>query len=929
MKHTYSLCAAVLLALPGCDKPATPAAPKPESEPTAPTAASFEAVPLETIYSDSFDSDPKSGGWENWQPVNNMNRDFATHDAESLRLSDTIRGMWQKKVPVPEGGIYRLSAKVKTDDPKRSEFGIAVRPVAANQKFAAPLNQFIAQNTGSAESTDWTRREVFWVVPASGEANGEKLGGYDLEFLTRKLPGSAWCDDMTVEKVRIDPPYYTSFASGDEGWKWEVTRQGNESTGEVTHVADGFADAGSVRVEIKSGNAPGIAAGRSFPVSALAGASRWTLSAFAKAEAGKAIPRLMVQQYDAEGKQLVEATGPDMEGKGWSTVAVTFDVLKEAAEIRLLLANGSPDSAALFDNVLLRPAYGTEEAPRGSLFPLRVGVYPADQIAAIDGSQPQITMNSGQAGAVAIFLSGDKDADGKTIVEVELPKWLKLLAAEQPVWGTAPLKWETLPGRDAGHARYRFIDPYPWQKLMMRGMPNHWTNLLLVLEADAPPGTDGEALIQTRLGDKTGEERRLPVRVRESIRPVERSDDFRVGMWALGWLNFYDEAIREKLLGTYAAAGFNLGQYRQDRPFVAATFEKLGLAPFVCIIPTPDMRDGYTGTPLLTDESAMRTINGKPIPGHLAIGLALDDPTFREAYKKRLAFLLDGFPEHGGYAVFDLEYQGENGTLNACFHPSTIEAFRKWAKLPAEETLTPRDILDKHGEKWADFRLWAYAEVIRIARECLRELRPEIQTINYDYLLEPGGKEPASVRVAPNSTLRADPYVDGHVISTTNREGVAFIDALDRTVPHLKGVVWASPFLMKEMGLLTSKNYPYWQISAREFRFETVAAAAYGAKGIAGFPGQLLDADFLLARRDGLADVQRYADFYFRGKRDDSSVTLVEPKSSIRRTVHLHGERRLLTLFNGSPEPTTVKWRFGNEEKTTEVEGRGYAQIEL
>jgi len=935
MKHHLILFTAALLVLPGCDKPAATTESKQDPQPV-PFAAAFEAVPVQTIYSDSFESDPKADGWSTWQPQPAVNPNFATHEEESLRLTQTLRGLWQKKIPVPEGGIYRLSARVRTDDPGRSEFGIGVRPMDANQKFTAMLNQFFARNFGLASTTDWTRREVFWVIPAHGEINGQKLGGYDLEFITGQLPGSAWCDDLTVEKVRIDPPYYTNFETADEDWKWEVTFPGNESTGEVTHVAEGFGDAGSVRVTIKSGNAPGIAAARSLPASALAGASRWTLTAFAKVDEGKAIPRLMVQYYDSEGKQIMEATGPDMvagqanqEAENWGMVELTFDLLEQAAEVRLLLANGGPDSSALFDNVLLRPAYDTEEAPRGSQYPVRLGVYPAEQIAAIDGSQPEITVNSGQAGGIGIFLSGDKNAAGPTLVEVELPTWLKLLAAEQPVWGEEPLEWETLPGRDARHLRYRFTNPYPWQELMMRGMPNHYTCLLLVVEPDAPPGTDGEALIQTRIGDKTGEERLLPVRVRETVQPVERSPDYRVGLWNLQWLNVYDQTVREKLLGTYAAAGFNLAQFRHDRPFLPATFEKLGMAPFVCIIPTPDMRDGYGGTTLLTDETAMRTNDGQPYRNHLAIGLALNDPVFREAYKKRLAFLLNGFPQQGGYAVLDLEYQGKNATRTACFHPSTIEAFRQWAKLPAEETLTSEVILSQHGEKWADFRLWAYAEVIRIAVECLREQRPEIQTINYAYLLEAGGNEPASIRIAPNSAVRADPYVDGHLISTSNRDGAAFIDALGRTIPYLKRPVWVCPFVMKEMGLLYSKNYPYWQISAREYRFQTVAAAALGARGQGGYPGYLLDADYLLALRDGVADIQRQADFYFRGKRDDSSVTLVEPQPSIRRSVHLLGERRLLTIFNGSDEPATVQWRYGKEERTTGVEGRGYAQVEL
>lgn len=931
MQYPFRLCACALLLLTGCDKPAAKSQSK--SEPPPPrSAAAFEAVPLETIYADSFTTDSKTDGWSNWQPGTNSNADFAAHDpdigksgAGSLRLSETRRGLWQKILPISGGGIYRLTASLKTDDTSRNEFGLAVRPVDANKKFSTMLNQFVARNTGLTESNDWTRREVFWVIPASGEINGEKLGGYDIEFEAADLPGSAWCDDLTVEKVRIDPPYYTNFANDSEGWELYI-RQGNEAVGKVAHAAEGFADTGSLEVSLVSG-VPGIAAARDLPRSAFEGLTRWTIEAYAKAE-GKAKPRVAVLQFDAGGKPLGEATGATWEGEGWSPVVLTFDVRDEAAEVRLLLLNSGPDTAR-FDGVLLRPAYDSEAPPPGSLHPLRVGVYPADQIAAIDGSPAQITVNSGQAGAVGIFLSGEKRTDAKTVVEVELPDWLKLLAAEQPIWGTAPLQWETLPGRTAAHIRYRFTDPYPWQTLMMGDMPNHYTNLLLVFEADAPPGTDGEALIQTRLGDDKGEERRLAVRVREAILPVDRSEDFRVGLWSFQWPNLFDETIREKLLGTYAAAGFNLGHFRHDRPFMLATFEKLGFVPYVSIIPTPDMRDGYKGTPLLTDENAMRLIDGKPYAGHVAIGLALDDPGFRAAYKKRLASLLKGFPERGGYAFLDLEYWGKSSTLSACFHPSTIESFRRWAKLPVEESLTPQVILDKHGKAWAEFRLWAYAEVIRIARECLLEIRPEIQVFNYDYVLEPGGKEPAYIHTSPMSSLRADPYVDGHIIPTSNREGAAFIDALENTIPFLKQPVWAIPFVMKEMGLLTSNNYPYWQISAREYRFETVAAAAYGAQGLSGYPGQLLDADYLLARRDGLADVHSYADFYFRGKRDDASVALVDPLPVIRRAVHLHGDRRLLTLFNGSLEPVTVKWRYENEEKNTEVEGRGYAQLEL
>ncbi len=930
MKIPYSngiLGAAVLALLSGCPAPAQP--------------SKYEVVPLETIYADSFTTNPYETDWKTWQSDQNLNKLFARHDTAegggepgSLRLRDTMGGLWQKIIPIEEGGLYRLVASVRTDDPGRSEFGVAVRPCDSRQKFTHAFNEFVAQDLEAAKSGDWTRREVLWVVPASGAINGEKLGGYDLEFTTRNLQGSAWCDDLKVEKIRIASPWYSHFETDAQGWELYL-REGNESVGKITRAPEGFGDKGSLEVTVSEGVA-GVAASRTLPRSAFEGSTRWTLTAIGSA-GGKGVPCLGVQQLDAAGKPLSDITGKPLgsallgkapEEGHWGLLALTFDLHKDTAEVRLLLVNSGPDTAR-FDNVLLRPAYESEAPPAVSSFPLRAGVYPADAIAAITGSESAITLNAGQTGAVCIFLSGEKREKATTVVEIEVPVWLKLLTAEYPIWGDVTLKWETLPGSDDAHTRYRFTNPYPWEENMVGDMPGSYSGLLLVFDVDTPADTEGEVRLQTRLDDDAGEERRLPVRVRQALKPLERTAEFHVGLWSFLWPNVFDDAAREKLLTTYAAAGFNLGHYRQDRPFVAATFEQHGLAPYANIIPTPDVRDGYAGTPLLTPANAMQSIAGKPVPGHMAIGLALDDPAFRQAYKKRLADLLSGFPEQGGYAFLDPEYWGEAGTLTACFHPSTIEAFRRWAKLPAGEALTPRLILDKHGEQWADFRLWAYGEVLRIARECLRELRPEIQVYCYDYVLNPGGKPPSFIRTAPNSTLHADPHVDGHIVSTYNREGAAFIDALENTVPYLKHPVWAIPFVMKEMGLLHNKNYNYWQISAREYRFETLAAVAYGAKGFSGYPGQLLDADYLLALHAGLSDAHKYEAFYFHGKRDDAAVTLTEPPASVRHTVHRSGERRLLTLFNGSDSPVTAKWQFTSEEKTTKIEGRSYVQIEL
>lgn len=908
------------------------AAPSPRKPETQKSTA-YQVVPLETVYTASFGTNPYEEEWKTWQSDQNLNKLFARHDAEeglkepgSIRLHNTLDGLWQKILPLETGGLYRLSASVRTDNPGRSEFGIAARPIDDSpQKF---VNTFLSADIGTAKSRDWTRHDIVWVAPASGEINGRKLKGYDLEFIARNLEGTAWCDDLCVEKIRVAPPWYSTFANDTEGWELYL-REGNESVGKIVHASEGFGDAGSLEVTVSDGVA-GFAAARKLPRSAFEGSTRWTLTGIGRAR-GKAVPGIGIQQFDAKGNPLRDLTArmkPSSASSSlWEPVSITFDLLEETVEVRLLLLNSGPDTAQ-FDNVLLRPAYESEVPPPVSHFPLRVGVYPADPIAAIDSSEPQITVNAGQTQAIGLFLAGEKREKATTTVEIELPVWLKPLAAEYPIWGKAPLKWETLPGRDETYARYRFINPYPWEESMVGEQFGSYSCLLLVLEADAAAGTEGEALIQTRLGDDVGEERYLPVRVRQSLKPLEGPMEFHTGMWAALWLNIFDETAREKLLQTYSAAGFNLGHYRSDRPFIAATYEKLGFAPYVNIVPAPDVRTAYAGTPLLTDGNAMQALDGKPVPGHMAIGLALEDPTFRTAYKNHLASLFAGFPEQG-YAFLDIEYWGAGGTRNACFHPSTIEAFRKWAKLPADAALTPHGILDQHGEAWTEFRLWAYGEMIRIAKECLKELRPELLLTNYDYVLESGGKPPTFIRTAPNSTLHADPYVDVHLVSTYNREGALFIDSLENTIPYLKRPVWAIPFVMKEMGLLNNKNYNYWQISAAELRFETLASIACGAKGINGYPGQLLDADFLLALNEGLRDGQKYAEFYFQGKRDDAAVTLIDPLPTTRRTVHRSGDRRLLTLFNGSAQPVTVKWQSEAKTDATEVASRSYVQIEL
>lgn len=893
------------------------------------TQRGFQIASQKILYDNSFGSSPKNGGWTHWFPSDS--RFSADYDASvgdrapgSIRLTSVEsgkQGLWRRVLPIAEGGLYRLSGSFKTDDPDANRIGLAVRPVDENGRLAAFPMTFMTENTERVNPGQWKRIEMIWIAPMSGALGGQRYSGYDLWFFARQLRGTAWCDDFKAEKVGLAVPFHSGFEHSLDGWEYTV-RPGNESEGEIDRDDAGFADPGSLQVRLKRG-VPGVAASRTVPRSVLDGAERWTLAAMAKAS-GNAMPNLAAEQLDAAGKTVADETGTASHEADWRSLALPFELRKETASVRLSLLNGGSD-AAVFDNVLLRPAYGSEKPEEKNPYPVRVGVYPADPIAAIDDSRPKITALSRQATAVAIFLWGEKRSDATTTLDMEVPSWLKVLTAQQAVHGKAPVQWETMPGKDANSVVLRFTNPYPWAQAMAGNRPNHYTNFLVVFEAGADPGTEGEIVIRSQLDGDAGEERRLPIVVRDAIQPVARPDDFKVGMWSSLWLNVIDDEAREKLLSAYAAAGFNIGDYCSSQAYAVPTFQKLGLGPVLCGIASPCMNTPYQGTPLLTDDNAMRMNNGRPYKEHVAIGLALNDPRFQEAYKKYIAKTLEGFPSWGRYAFFDLEYWGNGGIKTACFHPATVEAFRAWAKLPADEHLTPELILSKYGEPWKNFRVWSYVEMNRIAKERLREINPDIELIPYDYPLDKGGSESS----LPMSALGSDPVVDGHLTSTYNREGIRFIETLENTIPYFKKPVWTIPFLMKEIGLLHDPNYHYAQISAREYRFQVVATAAYGAKGISGYPGQLLDADYLHALRDGVRAVGDGGDFYFKGKRDDALVELVHAGPAIKAVVHRLGNRVLLTIFNVARESAKVAWRFDGKEASGEVEAQGFAQIEL
>lgn len=915
------------------EKPSTEATP--EKQPSTPQAEPAEtAESSQTAFRDSPEVvhetgfDAKDTAWNSWFPEG---QGLAmAYDAEvgatapgALRADQVFRGMWLRSLAL-QPGYYRVRAKVRASGEGFNEIGLAARPLKTlEQGGTGALGQaFFPNNLLNVSGDTWQDAELVFLMPQDGVVDGELVSAIELMFNTRTVSGSAWMDDLVVEKLHIPAPYLSTFSESLGGWIPYV-RPGLEVQGEIQQKAHpGLVDPGILVVRFHEGR-PGMAAALDLSIDALGAAKRWTLSAAAKGDGG-ALPGLSVVQLDAEGKVLTEDAGAPLKEAGWNPLDLTFDLREDTAAVRLLAANFG-EGEALFDHLLLRPSLAGEKPLAVSAFPVRVGIYPADVIAALSGSEASITTPSGQASAVGIALWGRKDLEGNTVVEVEIPEWLEFLTAEQGQYGKEPLQPEVRKGDD-GRQILRFTNPYDWAKLMMGEMPNHYTHLLFAFRANAPAGTEGVIRLSVAVGDVEGEVRDVPLLVRPTIESFEKTIDFTVGMWTNGDLNLLDPAARRALLTTYATAGFKQGQFRvgsvlYDRAL--PDFAALGLEPVLTNLAVAGMIGAYPKD-LQTEENFMRLVDGKTYPNHIAIGLALEDPKMLEAYRTFVKNSLAGMPPGRKFVSLDLEFWGKSGTNTAYFHPATIALFRKQARLGDDVELTPETITTRYLKQWQEFRLWAYGRAVALAAKTVREFEPEARIYNYDYPLDPGGREPEYVTRSPMSALRAAPFVDGHLTSTYSREGANYFDALENTIPFLKRSVIPIPFLMKELGMANLSTYNYRQLSAPEYRFQVVVTAACGGHGINGYPGKLLDADFLQALRDGLEVVHRHGAFYTEGKRTDDKIKLLTENPSLRHTVHTLGDRHLLSIFNGGSEPLEVRYEIDGEAFERTIQARDF-----
>jgi hypothetical protein len=910
------------------------------ASPTKQEIGAFVVKKVKTVFSDTFNkinpTDSKlPAGWTHWQPASDggkavYERNYGRGDSSSLCFINNMRCWWQRKRPVTPGKTYRFSGWVKVQQSSKGKVGLHIIPKVISKSTGKEI--FLSKHTSLNEIKlspgFWNYLEVFWTAPASGDYPEGKLVGVDIAFSSKNLSGKAWCDDVALDEVVIEKPFRENFLKKTASLKaWKIfSHSGLEGVAKVAYASPGFADPGAIEIKHLKGKTGAFSAATILDRDTLGAKRQWTLLAHARAQ-GKGKPSLSIQQLDGNDKILLHTTGADLvkAADGWSKYQLTFSLLTTTKKLRLQLVNGGKGSA-IFDNVWLRPATANEKAMTDAAkkLPVWMNIFPADAFAIVDDMPAVLRLSRGQTNAFCIQLAGDDKPGETTIVDVDMPDWLTLRTAQIATYGQEPLKYEKIQSVK-GRVTYRFKNPYNWQRAMVRGNPNPYHGLLMVVNANAKAGTEDQIVIRTSLGKAKGEERKLKFIVSKALPPVPKLKKFKVGLWVIGWLNVRDITALKELYKTYVGAGIKIGAMHSTHGFASKPLQEVGFSP-AKIIHGPSHIYSYKHSGQRPD--MMILADGKNASHKIALGLALNDPATHQAYKKYVAKDLKVLPKYSSYVISDIEFWGEGSTSRSCFHPSTIKAFRKYANIPESTKLTSAIILKQYYKQWSGFRNWVTAELHALMRRTIRDIRPDLQLLAYDYTLKLDGTPPFGPE-APMDTLLYDPNVDIHLISYYNFEGTQFLDHVDNDAKHLKKPVWAVPFIVDSVNSISNPNWNYHHPSAKEIRLEIVGAAASGAKGFLPFTGYLLGADRLQAYSEGVTAVAKYESFYMDGKRSDKEVALVNPDSNVRYRVHELDGKLLLTLFNCGNKDLKITFKFNDKPKTASVKAHDFKQLNL
>ncbi len=844
----------------------------------------------------------------------------------SICFSGAMRGAVAMLMPIEENeaGLYRFSAWVRGEE--QGGMGKFVLKMWPTLKGRGEVPAYGPVCVPCSLSTEWQRLEVYYRIPQGCKYDDTVITAIAGQVILQNFTRRIFVDDIRIEKVAPEWPFCENFTDAASAEIWGLYgSNGIEGVTKVQRIEAGCGDAGAIAIEHISGKS-GYGAAPKQPLSAaqFSAASDWTVELAVKQTRG-ASAVLVVEQLDSTGKLLETTTGTAVPAApDYRMATLPFTLRKETAALRPAVLNVGTGTVTI-DNIAIRPADAGEKAvlSRVKKAPLWSIVYPADFFATIDRKEPVISLLSGRTNFILVMLAGDKSlADNETLVDFTLPESIEVLTAQFSTYGPA-YAVEELPPARPGYRSYRVKNPYNWATYMMKTNPNHYSGMEIVMKANGQPGEKGLFMLELTVGDKKGERREIPMEILRPAPVAPLQDWFTVGSWGFNHVHVIDENAHKSLIESFVASGFNHGSVHASQKYASERVVKLGFQPNL-IIHSADLARTYKNPPLRT------LADGREDKGHVALGAAVNDPELREQYRKYLTSCVKLLPPTGrACASIDIEFWGTGLCTQSCFHPTTIAAFRDFAKLGQNVQLDSTIILRDYKKEWIAFRNDITIKLHRMARDILRELRPNTLLCAYDYTLKLDGTASETfLDNVPTNSLLYDQLdaIDAHLVSTYSIEGVNFLDHIDCDSHTFKKPVYGVPYLTEALPNVLLPSWNYHHPSVREVRLEVLAAAASGAAGLTYFTGMAVDGERLNAINEGMNAVGRFAEFYKSGKRADDSVKLEGMTPDMRHRVHVLDGKSLLTLFNCATTPQTIT--LPNGAKVT-VPSMDFAQVLL
>ena len=181
-------------------------------------------------------------------------------------------------------------------------------------------------------------------------------------------------------------------------------------------------------------------------------------------------------------------------------------------------------------------------------------------------------------------------------------------------------------------------------------------------------------------------------------------------------------------------------------------------------------------------------------------------------------------------------YAFEGPVTKFSYAPESIQAFRRFAGIPASVKLTPEIILSKYLKKWVKFRCQQRAELIKVQSEALKEYAPKA-VFAFCSMPMPA-KDENQLKYFQEFGIDSrliEPYVD-LFMPMIYGDNALFYRRAEATVAQLK-----KPVYVTITAGYDSRNHRPKRL------FRTMVGSAFiGAKGIYHWPGLMeMDAEFI------------------------------------------------------------------------------------